>query len=102
MIAERDLAADQRASSRAPPPGQLPFHGVGRRHVEPLPRRQRLRKEVARFVGVDQFLSDGVGINHHAHRDEGVPVRAAGYSLVKPVRSLVIVKLPSVRADSFR
>jgi hypothetical protein len=31
--------------------------------------------------------------------DDRAPL-AAGYSLVKPFRSLVIVKLPSVRADS--
>jgi hypothetical protein len=34
-----------------------------------------------------------------AEADE-VPVLAAGYSLLNPVRSFVMVKLPSVRADS--
>ena len=32
--------------------------------------------------------------------DEDVALFNAGYSLLKPVRSLVMVKLPSVRADS--
>jgi len=69
-------------------------------HAEKSPKHFFSAASAASALNVicSQTLTDSYCFE--AEADEVVPPFTAGYSLEKPVRSLVMVKLPSVRADS--